>query len=992
MTDNKMKTMSKSCGKQDNCKWLIVMLLLSFVCHFVFVPLQAKPDLSNLKRYHIVCQQFAQGCVTDGATAGQSTPLFYLSASTTSNETWWIFTEESEGLYSIKNAKTNQYITYDGVRSDISSSGELRRYLNMTAQTDGYNSLWTIEEQAEGVYIIRNAQQQDHIWDVRTDSYCVGTYSNSGTGNQNQLFSFYDAQGAQVYEKQATVETSGFDVSSWFVATTDNSNGWSYEGTAWTDPGFGTYRNGNASVVSPFLERWNDTNSGPLPNCALYQTLSNLPAGSYTLQADIIAVRQASNNNWYQQREQTGYGVYLFANDQNSEAGTSNERPESYTVTISLEKTGPIQAGIRVNNTNANWVATDNFKLFFNGSANELIEGEKEKVRIELSDYYNTNEIDSLITVAGDNFEQLEILRKSVSTLPAVDPLTRLAGHITIDGQDIVYVESTDLYLCTIPIQQFGEVFLAQIIYDEQKCGASLAIDGTSVASENNYSFSTITGNKEYTLTVTTEDGRTISKPLTFTSLPIVKIYGSFNNSYSEGRIIVHEANKPMPQLMNMKAKWRGGITNNADKHKRNYHVKLLDENGEKLEESFFGLRNDNSWILESCQVDMSRIRNRVLTDLWNDYSQKPYYFNQEPKARTGTRGQFVELILNDEYRGIYCMTENMDRKQLKLKKYDEATGQMHGQLWKSKDWSYAVFMGHNKDYNYYPGTSPVSSNDMSESWDQYYVKYPDFDDVQPTDWSPLYKAVDFVCTSNDNLFSHYINDYIDLPLLIDYYILMETILSTDNHGKNMFFACYDQAKSTKITFAVWDMDATCGQRWSDAYYHADLLRPEQDYAEFITYNEHGDYNLFKRMRETNAYNFNEEVRLRYRDLRQNYLATENILNRFRTYLNEFKTCGAAEREYAKWNGDTDIARLNLDFDVEMDYLTDWFTRRMNYLDTTRFDIASLPPSGINDQIMVTNNSSGKIYDVNGRYVGERKDLDELPRGLYIIDGKKIVK
>jgi hypothetical protein len=161
-----------------------------------------------------------------------------------------------------------------------------------------------------------------------------------------------------------------------------------------------------------------------------------------------------------------------------------------------------------------------------------------------------------------------------------------------------------------------------------------------------------------------------------------------------------------------------------------------------------------------------------------------------------------------------------------------------------------------------------------------------------------------------------------------------------------MFFGVYDKQEDKKITFGVWDMDATCGQRWSDDYYHWDGMKPEQDYAAYIQQHEHGDYNLFKRLRDTDANGFNMRVRMRYRDLRQNELATESILTRFRTYLDEFKTAGTARREYARWNGDSDIAGRTLDFDNEMEYLTDWFTHRMNYLDNTRFKIAELPKKG----------------------------------------------
>ena len=45
-----------------------------------------------------------------------------------------------------------------------------------------------------------------------------------------------------------------------------------------------------------------------------------------------------------------------------------------------------------------------------------------------------------------------------------------------------------------------------------------------------------------------------------------------------------------------------------------------------------------------------------------------------------------MEVYLNDEYRGIYSFTENMDRKQMKLKKFDK-NGTIRGVLWKSKDY-----------------------------------------------------------------------------------------------------------------------------------------------------------------------------------------------------------------------------------------------------------------------------------------------------------------
>ena len=942
-----------------------LLLLLSLA---ISATAWAVPNFSSEKKYHIVCSLFSEGCVTDGASAKQNTPLYHLMTATTGEETYWIFNAEGDGYYSIKNAKTGKYVTYDGQRQD---TPHLLRYISMTDEKDGNNSLWSLVMYSEGVYAIRSAQHADHLWDVRTDSYCVGTYSRTESPNQNQQFRIFDTDGNLVVEKEEeTLETDdGFSVSSWLVATTESPDGWTFQADAWTDPGFGNYRNGTVRVVSPFLERWNDTSYGPLPDNALSQTLSYLPAGKYQLSADVIAVRQASNSWWGNISEEVGNGVYLFANNAKTECGTNNERPRHYVTEFTLDSKGTVTLGLRIEDTNANWVATDNFALYFMGTKSELIEGEKAKVKAELEYYYDEATLESLIDDCKDDFEALEELRHTADLMPTIDPLARGLRDLSINGQAPAWVESLDLYLVSTSEDRFGKDYTAVIDYEQIEGWDSLKINGTYVAPGDSYTFSKVTAAKTYTLTARKKDGsQSQAKRITFTALPVVKAYGSFNNSYSEGNIQVLEPDMGyIPDVLNMKAKWRGGITNSNGKHKRNYHVKLQNALGKKLETEFFGLRHDNSWILESCQVDMSRIRNRTLTDLWNDFSTPPYYIEKDKRAMTGTRGQFVELILNDEYRGIYCMTENMDRKQMKLKKIDEGTDEnpettTHGQLWKSKDWTYATMMGTSPDGSYQPKYYLTDPREDSEMWDQYEVKYPDFEDYgYLTDWSTLYDAVDMVCHSSDEYFKEHVSEYFDLPLVIDYYILMETILATDNHGKNMFFAVYDKQEDKKITFGVWDMDATCGQRWSDQYYHWSGMQPEQDYARYISTQEHGDYNIFKRLRDTDADDFNMRVRLRYRDLRKDNLATDSILSRFSTYLNRFKRCGAAQREYNRWNGDSDIAGYSLNFDTEMEYITDWFTRRMNYLDTTRFDIASLPAT---DEPVKGDVNEDKIVDV----------------------------
>lgn len=52
---------------------------------------------------------------------------------------------------------------------------------------------------------------------------------------------------------------------------------------------------------------------------------------------------------------------------------------------------------------------------------------------------------------------------------------------------------------------------------------------------------------------------------------------------------------------------------------------------------------------MDAGQADVFRLRNRVATELWNDFARKPYYYANEPNVHTGVRGKVVEVHLNGE-------------------------------------------------------------------------------------------------------------------------------------------------------------------------------------------------------------------------------------------------------------------------------------------------------------------------------------------------------
>jgi len=433
--------------------------------------------------------------------------------------------------------------------------------------------------------------------------------------------------------------------------------------------------------------------------------------------------------------------------------------------------------------------------------------------------------------------------------------------------------------------------------------------------------------------------------------LPVLKLEGNFGYDYQQGTISLTERDQTITR--SAKIKWRGGTTNTDDKHKRNYKIKLDEDI------SLLGLRSDNNWILDAGQADIFRLRNRIATEIWNDMAQKPYYYSQEPKVLTGVRGKVIEVYLNDEYVGIYCLTEAMDRKQLKLKKFNAKTGEIHGGLWKAVDWQNSKM------------DKVIPYDNSKEIWGSFEVKYPELDDLETTDYSTLYNAINFIVTSSDEEFKNSIHEYFDIPVLIDYYIFIHALNACDNTGKNIYWAVYDKEKDKKLTLAVWDLDCTAGQKWVEKHVK-NASHPETEMKD-INY-------LYTRLKELDVDNFNEKINKRYQELRNSYLSTENLLSRYEYYYQLLKQCGAAKREEERWNRDSDIDGNILNFESELSYIKNWIIIHMNFLDKnvffTQTDIQT---------IKNTNDDNHTIYSLQGL------QLKSPVKGINIIKNKKII-
>ena len=435
------------------------------------------------------------------------------------------------------------------------------------------------------------------------------------------------------------------------------------------------------------------------------------------------------------------------------------------------------------------------------------------------------------------------------------------------------------------------------------------------------------------------------------TKMPRIELLGTFGDDYTEGLLTLTDTTGKVNTLRIM-AKWRG----NSSKcfTKKCYAIKVIDSLGEKKNISLLNMRCSNSWILDAMASDMSRMRNRVSFDLWNDFSQSSYIKElHDSESFNGTHGQFVEVFLNGDYNGLYCFTEKLDRDQLKLKKVKD-NGDIRGLLYKAENWYGTTFWD-----------EPDSIDNKNETWMGYSSSYPDVDtDEDSTDWKPLYNALDFVLNANTQDFNDKVTTRFDLPVWMDYYLFINVTLACDNCGKNTFLYIYNKDNDDMLGLAPWDLDATWGRSWDISYLDETGILSNHFFDRLIC----------------ESTDFMEKVADRYFELRKTYFSPASLKARFNNYYDYLKATGVLEREKARWDS---IDNLTLHFDSEQIYIYNWIDKRITYLDNYFSGYAT---SGIN-RIVSSNKCSSDVFNLNGMKV----NANTLEKGIYIRNRKKFI-
>lgn len=349
------------------------------------------------------------------------------------------------------------------------------------------------------------------------------------------------------------------------------------------------------------------------------------------------------------------------------------------------------------------------------------------------------------------------------------------------------------------------------------------------------------------------------------------------------------------------------------------YGIETRQANGDNLNISVLGLPEENDWVLLSNYNDKSFMRNILA---WKMFEMLGHY---APRAR------LVDVIVNNEYRGIYVFGERIKRDKNRvdianLKEEDNSGEELTGGYIFKVDYynSYDSWLS-----NYHPLNHP--------QFNVHFVYHdPKWDEL--TSQQKTY-IKNYVNSFEYALYSSYFADpgsgyrnYIDVQSFIDYFIVSEISRNNDGFKKSRYF---HKDKNGKIAAGpVWDFDwawkninecyifkATDGSGWA---YKVNDCNPDLKSPGWMIrlfYDE----------------NFKTETNCRYYEMRSSVLTNERIFGMIDSMAQLVQN--AQVRHFQKWQilgknvGAPEIGEQPLTYDGEVQKLKDWITTRLNWLD-----------------------------------------------------------
>lgn len=339
---------------------------------------------------------------------------------------------------------------------------------------------------------------------------------------------------------------------------------------------------------------------------------------------------------------------------------------------------------------------------------------------------------------------------------------------------------------------------------------------------------------------------------------------------------------------------------------KKSYSFETQNINGSNLNVSLIDLPEENDWIFYGPYSDKSLMRNVISYEL------------SRRMGGYAPRTKYCELILNDEYIGVYVLTEKIkrDKNRVDIAKLtendtigDDLTGGYILEVDRAQEpgW-YSAFNDKKFFSHIYPGDDILAvQNDYIQNF--------------------IYN-LELNLYNLNNINDTTIGEIINIDSFADFIIINELAKNVDAYRLSTYMYKDKDSKDGRLIMGpVWDFNIAFG---NNLYYFAYTT---QDFIyNDTTFNDIALFWFRKLMTETF---FTKNIRCRWEDLHTNILSensVSNLIDSCSNFINE-----AQERNFEKW----DILGHNIwpnyyigdTYQEEIEILKEWLFARLKWID-----------------------------------------------------------
>lgn len=418
-------------------------------------------------------------------------------------------------------------------------------------------------------------------------------------------------------------------------------------------------------------------------------------------------------------------------------------------------------------------------------------------------------------------------------------------------------------------------------------------------------------------------DGETISSYKRITAR--MKIIHNGNGEINYADTLTHKGQR-VDYEGYVALRYRGNSSyNRSDKKPYSFRTldKSLEQDGQKKKVEILGMGKDNNWALLAPFSDKSMIRDMLAFEL------------SRPWMEFVPQGRFCEVVLDGTYYGVFVLCEVVSKGKHRLNLPDpavEGDGLTGG---------YIVEVDRNDDYSFLSNYHPVDGRGREYELNNIYIQYkfPDYEDLTDAQKNYIKSAVDKMeqsLASEDyrNPETGYAR-YIDVMSFADYQLAKEFGHDVDGYRLSCKMYKRRDSEDSRFKLTLWDMNLAYGN--SDYYdgWRTDTWVYESN--ELLYYFNDPQFVPFWWYRLNADVNYQNILKERWAEYRHANFSNESLMALVDSMVSLLNSHGAQQRNTQAWDNWGEYVWPNYyvaqDYDDEIDYLKQWLTDRIAWMD-----------------------------------------------------------